>query len=71
MQLEMEGTLDHLIDELKNTYNQPLPEADLLLSNSYDELMLDVVDVKDLPPGILRMYGPLEPWRPSELELVK
>ena len=52
-QLEVEGTLDHLIDELKNTYNQPLPAADLLLSNSYDELMHDVVDVKDLGTGVV------------------
>jgi hypothetical protein len=45
--------IDHLIDELKNTYNRPLPAADLLLSNSYDEMMLDVVDVKDLGSGVI------------------
>ena len=27
------GSVDHLIDELKDTYNRPLPAADLLLSN--------------------------------------
>ena len=47
-QLDVPGTIDHLINELKDTYNRPLPAADLLLSNSYDEMMLDVVDVKDL-----------------------
>lgn len=52
-QLEVPGTLDHLVDELRNTYNRPLPAADLLLSNSYDELMLDVVDVKDLGTGVV------------------
>jgi hypothetical protein len=52
-QLEVVGNLDHLINELKDTYNQPLPAADLLLSNSYDELMLDVVDVKDLGSGVV------------------
>ena len=52
-QLEVPGTIDHLVDELKDTYNRPLPAADLLLSNSYDEMMLDVVDVKDLGSGVI------------------
>ena len=47
------GAVDHLIDELRNTYDRPLPAADLLLSNAYDELMLDVVDVKDLGSGVI------------------
>jgi len=52
-QLDVPGTLDHLLDELKDTYHRPLPAADLLLSNSYDELMRDVVDVKDLGSGVI------------------
>ncbi|HEY5774623.1 MAG TPA: DUF2092 domain-containing protein [Xanthomonadales bacterium] len=52
-QVEIPGTVDHLIDELKNTYNRPLPAADLLLSNSYDELMQGVLDVKDLGSGVI------------------
>lgn len=52
-QIEVPGTIDHLIDELKNTYNRPLPAADLLLSSSYDELMHDVTDVKDLGSGVI------------------
>jgi hypothetical protein len=52
-QLELPGTLKHLIDELHFTYNRPLPAADLLLPNSYDELMRDVVDVKDLGSGVI------------------
>jgi len=52
-QLEVPGTIDHLVDELKDTYNRPLPAADLLLSNAYDELMRDVVDVKDLGTGVV------------------
>jgi len=52
-QLDVPGTLDHLVDELKDTYHRPLPAADLLLSNSYDELMRDVVDVKDLGSGVI------------------
>jgi hypothetical protein len=52
-QLDVPGTIDHLIDELKDTYNRPLPAADLLLSNSYDALMANVVDVKDLGSGVV------------------
>jgi hypothetical protein len=52
-QLEVPGTIDHLVDELRDTYQRPLPAADLLLSNSYDALMLDVVDVKDLGSGVI------------------
>lgn len=52
-QLDVPGTIDHLVDELKETYNRPLPAADLLLSNAYDALMADVVDVKDLGSGVV------------------
>ena len=52
-QIDVPGTIDHLVDELKDTYHRPLPAADLLLSNSYDELMTDVVDVKDLGSGVI------------------
>ncbi|MBW2202161.1 MAG: DUF2092 domain-containing protein [Deltaproteobacteria bacterium] len=52
-QLEVPGTIDHLVDELKDKYNRPLPAADLLLSNSYDDLMHGVIDVKDLGSGVI------------------
>ena len=52
-QLDVPGTVDHLIDELRDTYQRPLPAADLLVSNPYDALMLDVVDVKDLGSGVI------------------
>jgi hypothetical protein len=52
-QVDVPGTIDHLVDELRDTYNRPLPAADLLMSNAYDELMLDVVDVKDLGSGVI------------------
>jgi len=52
-QVEVPGTIDHLVDELKNTYNRPLPAADLLLSSSYEELMNGVTDVKDLGSGVI------------------
>lgn len=52
-QADIPGTLDHLIDELRDKYQRPVPGADLLLSNVYDELMRDVVDVKDLGSGVI------------------
>ena len=52
-QLDVPGTIDHLIDELRGAYQRPLPAADLLLTNSYDGLMLDVVDAKDLGTGVI------------------
>ena len=52
-QQDIPGTVDHLVDELRVTHNRPLPAADLLLSNAYDALMLDVVDVKDLGSGVI------------------
>jgi hypothetical protein len=52
-QVDIPGTIDHLVDELKDKYHRPLPAADLLLSNVYDQLMPDVLDVKDLGSGII------------------
>jgi hypothetical protein len=52
-QVEIPGSIDHLVDELKDKHNRPLPAADLLLTNAYDELMADVVDVKDLGSGVV------------------
>jgi hypothetical protein len=43
-QLESPGTVEHLIDELRDKHNRPLPAADLLITNSYAELMQDVYD---------------------------
>ena len=52
-QVEVPGTIEHLIDELRDKYNRPLPAADLLMSNSYEELMQDVYDSKDLGSGVI------------------
>ena len=52
-QVELQGTVDHLIDQLKDKYELPLPAADLLMTNAYDELMQGVYDAKDLGSGII------------------
>lgn len=52
-QVEMHGTVDQLIDELKDKHGLPLPAADLLMSNAYEELMQGVYDTKDLGSGFV------------------
>ena len=50
---QVSGSLDHLIDELRETYHRPLPAADLLLSNVAEALMPLVTDTKDLGSGVI------------------
>jgi hypothetical protein len=52
-QVEVPGRLDHLVDQLRDTFHRPVPGADLLLSNVYDQLMSEVVDAKDLGSGVI------------------
>ena len=52
-QVEVPGTIEHLIDELRTKYDRPLPAADLLMSNPYGQLMQDVYDSKDLGSGVI------------------
>lgn len=53
VQTEAPGTIDQLIDQLRDKFHRQLPGADLLQSNVYDALMEDVTDVKDLGSGII------------------
>ncbi len=52
-QLEVPDTIDQMIDELRDKYQRPVSGADLLLSDVYDKLMDDVVNVKDLGSGVI------------------
>jgi hypothetical protein len=52
-QVEVPGSIDHLIDELRDKYHRPVPGADMLQSNLYDELMPQVIDTKDLGSGVI------------------
>lgn len=52
-QIDVPGSIDQLVDELRVKYNRPLPAADLLLANAYDVLMLDVDEVMDLGSGVI------------------
>jgi len=53
-QVDSPGTLDQLVDQLRDKFHRPIPGADLLMSNIYDQLMPEVVDAKDLGSGVIR-----------------
>ena len=53
VQAEVPGSVDQMIDVIRDKYHRPIPGADLLLSNVYEELMRDVVEVKDLGSGVI------------------
>ena len=52
-QTDAPGTIDQLIDRLRDQYNVAMPGADLLLSRVYDELMADVIDAKHIGQGVI------------------
>lgn len=52
-QNDVPGTIDNLFDELRDTYDRPIPAADLLSVDSYEELTDGIVDVKDLGSGVI------------------
>lgn len=52
-QVAAPGTLDQLIDDLQDKHDRPMPAADLLTTKSYDELMQDVYNSKDLGSGVI------------------
>lgn len=54
MEVAAPGTIDQLVDVLRDKYHRPVPAADLLMSNVYDQLMPQVVDAKDLGNGVVR-----------------
>ena len=53
IQKEVPGTIDNLIDQLRDKFHRQLPGADLLIQNVYDVLMTDVTNVKDMGSGII------------------
>jgi len=53
VQVDVPGTVDHLVDVLRDKLHRPLPGADLLMSDVYQQLMPQVVNVKDLGSGVI------------------
>ena len=52
-QVDAPGTIDQLVDVLRDKYHGPVPAADLLMSDPYKELMPQVNDAKDLGSGVI------------------
>ena len=53
VQADAPGTIDSIIDQLREKFHRQLPGADLLQSGVYDQLLTDVKDVKDLGSGVI------------------
>ncbi|HVR66227.1 MAG TPA: DUF2092 domain-containing protein [Verrucomicrobiae bacterium] len=53
-QAEAPGTIDNLVDVLRDKFHRPLPGADLLSSDVNGALMPLVTGVKDLGSGVIR-----------------
>jgi hypothetical protein len=52
-QVESTGSVDQLIGLLRDKYSVIAPGGDLLFSRSFDELMADVIDAKDVGRGVI------------------
>ena len=52
-QIEAPGSVDQVIDLLRDNHGVTAPGADLLLSNPYDVLMADVVDGAHIGVGVI------------------
>lgn len=53
-QAAIPGSVDHLIDRLRDDFQRPLPAADLLTADAGAVLLADATDVKDLGSGVIR-----------------
>lgn len=47
------GTIDSLVDTLRDTYGLPLPAADLLIADPYAALTAEVTEAMDLGSGVV------------------
>ncbi|WP_171237964.1 DUF2092 domain-containing protein [Ruegeria sp. HKCCA5763] len=52
-QFPAKGSIDELVDLLREEYGRPLPAADLLAGAPYEILMSEVTDVKDMGVGVI------------------
>jgi len=71
VQADLVGTIDQMIGTLQTRSGAGMPGADLLLSNSYDELMANVLEGKHIGQGVvdgvecehLAFRGPDTDWQ--------
>ena len=52
-QVDAPGSLDQLVDKLRNDYSVALPGADLLVSNAFDVMSADVVHGAHIGEGVV------------------
>jgi hypothetical protein len=52
-QAQAPATIDLLVDELRDKYHRPVPAADLVMANPYEQLMPLVTDSRDLGSGVI------------------
>ena len=52
-QVESPGSIDQLIDLLRDKYGMAVPGADLLFSHSFDAMMADVVESAHIGQGVI------------------
>ncbi len=53
VQADAAGTVDQMIDIIQSKSSAGMPGSDLLLTNSYDELMTNVIDAKHIGVGVV------------------
>jgi hypothetical protein len=53
IQLEAPGSLEQLVDKLRNDYSVALPGADLLVANAFDVLSADVLNAVHVGRGVV------------------
>ena len=71
VQADLTGTIDQMIDTLQSRSGAGMPGADLLLSNSYDQLMANVIEGRHIGQGVvdgvecehLAFRGPETDWQ--------
>lgn len=52
-QVQTQGSVDQLVNRLRDEFSIAIPGASFLLSSSYDELMLGVLDAKHVGRGVI------------------
>jgi hypothetical protein len=52
-QAEFQGTVDQLVDKLRNDLGVDAPGADLMLSRSFDELTSDLIEARHIGRGVI------------------
>lgn len=53
VQFDAAGSVDQLIDTLRDKYEVMAPGADILLSNAFDVMTADVIDAKHIGRGVI------------------